>query len=578
MFRKGIVTFFDESSGKGHIALSTDHQQVVFKLEDFSNQSVLPQIGERFKCVILQQHGEHLAKFIVRLDHKNYVASQKNALSRAHFYEDGTDDSVRNIRKILKKRRASSDIAVLEDGQANVIDHLEQDSQTDSQEDKQAIAEDVTVSEHLPISTALAIIPIETDTDTDDSVVQDISIEEAVIQGLVIEGIVIQEAATQQEPIRKASTLDESLQDTHPINNEKRFDQTSQENSIESIIDYEDVIQDIIVDHKEIAIPHINEVNSTEAINDAIPDVDVVQHIASINVNDETLASIQANEEDVGQQATSTNETNILNSIAETESIIVEEMTQPVESPHHIVAVDITTIEDYALVVEPSAINLTESKEITSQQIVAEAVEAVELIPETNLIQQENEVHKVELIKNIATVNIHKDDTQIQSNLELEHSQRIDVSMLFEKNKSESGLVESSEDQKKNKSLLDDVAEERDVDEVESIDSSINHRNQQILEKNMNLNILQRCMQSIRVKFLYSKRKQPKIKKETDKKFSFNPWIIVTIGILLFGVNFIFYAIDRYQQYQSNNLIKLQQYKKAQHDEIKRQKKEAQSK
>ena len=150
--------------------------------------------------------------------------------------------------------------------------------------------------------------------------------------------------------------------------------------------------------------------------------------------------------------------------------------------------------------------------------------------------------------------------------------------MLFEKNKSESGLVESSEDQKKIKSLLDDVAEELDVDEVESIDSSINHRNQQILEKNMNLNILQRCMQSIRVKFLYSKRKQPKIKKETDKKFSFNPWIIVTIGILLFGVNFIFYAIDRYQQYQSNNLIKLQQYKKAQHDEIKRQKKEAQSK
>ena len=107
MFRKGIVTFFDESSGKGHIVLSTDHQQVVFKLEDFSNQSVLPQIGERIKCVILQQHGEHLAKFIVRLDHKNYVASQKNALSRAHFYEDGTDDSVRNIRKILKKRRCN---------------------------------------------------------------------------------------------------------------------------------------------------------------------------------------------------------------------------------------------------------------------------------------------------------------------------------------------------------------------------------------------------------------------------------------------------------------------------------------
>lgn len=578
MFRKGIVTFFDESSGKGHIVLSTDHQQVVFKLEDFSNQSVLPQIGERIKCVILQQHGEHLAKFIVRLDHKNYVASQKNALSRAHFYEDGTDDSVRNIRKILKKRRASSDIAVLEDGQANAIDHLEQDSQTDSQEDKQAIAEDVTVSEHLPISTALAIVPIETD--TDDSVVQDISIEEAVIQDSVIQEIVIQEAAIQQEPIRKAATLEESIQDIHSIDDEKLFDQTPQENLIESedIIDHTDAIQDIIVDHEEIIIPYIYEVNSAEVINHAFPDVDIEQHIASVDVHNEIIGSTQSdtvNEENVEQHAISIGDIDIINPIAETEKIAVEEMTQPVESPDYIVAVDITTIEDYALVVEPSARNLTEFKEIASQQIVAEAVE---LIPETNLIQQENEVHKVELIKNIATVNIHKEDTQIQSNLELEHSQHIDVSMLFEKNKSESGLVESSEDQKKNKSLLDDVAEERDVDEVESIDSSINHRNQQILEKNMNLNILQRCMQSIRVKFLYSKRKQPKIKKETDKKFSFNPWIIVTIGILLFGVNFIFYAIDRYQQYQSNNLIKLQQYKKVQHDEIKRQKKEAQSK
>ena len=54
MFRKGTVTFFDNDLGQGLIELNDNHQQVVFKLEDFSNQSILPQIGERIKCVVFR--------------------------------------------------------------------------------------------------------------------------------------------------------------------------------------------------------------------------------------------------------------------------------------------------------------------------------------------------------------------------------------------------------------------------------------------------------------------------------------------------------------------------------------------
>ena len=68
MFRKGIVTFFDAESDKGFITLNPDQKQIGFQLEDFSNVALLPQVGERVKCVVLEQHGELLAKFIVRLD------------------------------------------------------------------------------------------------------------------------------------------------------------------------------------------------------------------------------------------------------------------------------------------------------------------------------------------------------------------------------------------------------------------------------------------------------------------------------------------------------------------------------
>jgi len=107
MFRKGTVTFFDNDLGQGLIELN-DHQQVVFKLEDFSNQLLLPQIGERIKCVVLEQSDGLFAKFIVRLDHKNYVNDQ-NKVSVPHLYSENAYEHIRNVRKALKKRRVLTD-------------------------------------------------------------------------------------------------------------------------------------------------------------------------------------------------------------------------------------------------------------------------------------------------------------------------------------------------------------------------------------------------------------------------------------------------------------------------------------
>ncbi|MFW2173913.1 hypothetical protein ACG95N_10380 [Acinetobacter guillouiae] len=107
MFRKGTVTFFDNDLGQGLIELN-DHQQVVFKLEDFSNQLLLPQIGERIKCVVLEQSDGLFAKFIVRLDHKNYVNDQ-NKVSVPYLYSENAYEHIRNVRKALKKRRVLTD-------------------------------------------------------------------------------------------------------------------------------------------------------------------------------------------------------------------------------------------------------------------------------------------------------------------------------------------------------------------------------------------------------------------------------------------------------------------------------------
>ncbi|WP_287910076.1 hypothetical protein [Acinetobacter sp.] len=126
MFRKGIVIFYDEKSAKGLIELKNDHQQVVFKLEDFSNQTVLPQLGERIKCVVLEQNGEVLAKFIVRLDHKNYVTDPTRSLPVLHLYEENVYENLRKARKAHKKRRLIAE----DDSYSPIARHSEQNTAT----------------------------------------------------------------------------------------------------------------------------------------------------------------------------------------------------------------------------------------------------------------------------------------------------------------------------------------------------------------------------------------------------------------------------------------------------------------
>ncbi|KEC85895.1 MULTISPECIES: hypothetical protein [Acinetobacter] len=149
MFRKGTVTFFDNDLGQGLIELN-DHQQVVFKLEDFSNQLLLPQIGERIKCVVLEQDDGLFAKFIVRLDHKNYVNDQ-NKPSVPHLYSENAYEHIRNVRKALKKRRGLADEG-LQNPQTKI--HTEQGILPDAIPDIDLVAQqqDTTVE---PIQTTI---------------------------------------------------------------------------------------------------------------------------------------------------------------------------------------------------------------------------------------------------------------------------------------------------------------------------------------------------------------------------------------------------------------------------------------
>lgn len=136
MFRKGIVTFFDEGLGTGTIELNTDHQQIIFELEDFPNASLLPQVGERVKCVVLEQQNDVLAKFIVRLDHKNYTGNHKGKESVIHSYEDSSTENLRTVRKMLKKRRLSIE---QEHSEVSQLQLIQQNNRHDLIESKDSI-------------------------------------------------------------------------------------------------------------------------------------------------------------------------------------------------------------------------------------------------------------------------------------------------------------------------------------------------------------------------------------------------------------------------------------------------------
>jgi len=406
MFRKGTVTFFDNDLGQGLIELN-DHQQVVFKLEDFSNQLLLPQIGERIKCVVLEQDGGLFAKFIVRLDHKNYVNDQ-NKPSVPHLYSENAYEHIRNVRKALKKRRGLADEGLL-------------NPQTKTQAE-QAVLPDTILDINLVVADqkVTVIEPIQT------------IINDPAIEGLADEGL--------KNPQTKI--------------------------------------------HTELGI-----------LPDAIPDIDLV-----------------------AQQDT-----------------FVERIQ--------------TTINDPVL--EESDGDLNQAKEI-------EPVAQTQVDLSTKVIQNtelQDQTHTVDNIKPIeeSDANTVVDVGGVGRNIEIAEGNQSAVLL---------GSLEVIEDSQNFKG--DDLYFNSQID-------------RQLLEKHMDLTAFQSLIQKLKVKFLYSKRKQAVKKIRSEKRKTLNPWVVIVAVVIFIAVSSVMYAMDRYKQYKVEAEMRLQQYQQEQKDKIKQQKRKAYS-
>lgn len=356
MFRKGTVTFFDNDLGQGLIELNDNHQQVVFKLEDFSNQSILPQIGERIKCVVLEQYGATLAKFIVRFDYKNY-ANDQNKLPITRLHSENGYEQIRNIRKALKKRRLVAD---------------------------------------------------------------------------------------------------------NDLANIKTQTQTEQLVSVE-----------------------------------AIPAIDLVVE---------------------GQQV-----------------IFVEPIQTLISNP----------------MIEEGSINLYQNNQI---ELVAQTQVdlSIKVIQNT---ESEDEIHTVNNIKTTEGINVVmlSDLGGAYQNIEI------------------SGGSKKQELVKPVEMLVEGQCfKEQDL----YFDRQMN---QQLLEKNMRLTAIQSLIQKLKVKFLYSKRKQPIKKIRLEKRLALNPWVVTVAVVIFIGVSSVMYARDRYKQYKIETEMRFQQYQQQQKDKIKQQKRKAYS-
>ncbi|MDR0235655.1 hypothetical protein [Acinetobacter sp.] len=405
MFRKGIVTFFDEKSAKGLIELKNDHQQVVFKLEDFSNQTVLPQLGERIKCVVLEQDGEVLAKFIVRLDQKNYVSDVNNTRPITQLYQENLFENLRKVRKTHKKRRA-----------------VEEDQST-------------TNTKKPP---------------------QEATLTDSFLQS---------ETQTVQEQLNNNQLGDD------PQN--QAFQSTTQ--WVEKIKVEADVQEDA-ADNKT-------------AQQDALS-----PHIE----NDQFIQTSSAAED--------------------------QALLQNLEASRSDIYIASTVLEKDQKHLETELLNRPDST-ITEQRI--------------------------------------------QAPISVDDQEKIFVNQTVKLNQpQQQGAVRQS---------IIDIGHTSVLTPPPEVIHGNHVMNQQVLEKNMSLNLVQRFIQDIKVQFLYSKRKQPKKKVASEQRMRLNPWIAV-IGILLFvGVNCVMYAMDRYKQYKIESVMKLQQYQQQQKDVIKQQKRQAYS-
>lgn len=90
MFYRGIVKNYNTEEHKGCIVLLHNNRVLDFALSDFPNTNLVPQIGERVKCTIVENNGAEKIHLVVRLDHKNA------------FYFNNKKD-IKALRKISEK-------------------------------------------------------------------------------------------------------------------------------------------------------------------------------------------------------------------------------------------------------------------------------------------------------------------------------------------------------------------------------------------------------------------------------------------------------------------------------------------
>ena len=105
MFYKGTLKSYDAAEQVGIIHLSDKDIDLHFSLDDFPNSTLEPQIGERVKCLIEEKDFKHIAKFIVRLDHKN--ARTEKPRNNIFYSEDEDLD-------VLKKAQQEKDQVLAE--------------------------------------------------------------------------------------------------------------------------------------------------------------------------------------------------------------------------------------------------------------------------------------------------------------------------------------------------------------------------------------------------------------------------------------------------------------------------------
>ena len=469
MFRKGIVTFFDDRLGLGHIELASDHQQVVFKLENFSNTSILPQIGERVKCIVVEEHGEFLAKFIVRLDHKNYVADKNKRPTQQHAYDKSSFENIRSSRKILKKRRISTD----------TLEH-----------------------EYEPENVVTDQVVISSSEESNES-----SNNKNLFATQSTKTVQFQRVAIQPQIIKSSSYTEKFVEAIKPI-----------------------------------------QIIEAQRVKEETPSVENDQPVANETIPEE-FATVQSVEEIIIPEPVQSIQVKA-GSNPVVEETPVTEMSEPVlnESIHEAVE----TVQSVEEIIIPEPVQLIQAE---AEQSVVDEIPVAEISePVWNKTIQED-------IETVQEVIIPK---PTQNHLHIDKS-------------TESIAVKEQTSADIDMPVLDAVVAEKEipVPKVNPVDRQQQLRDRQLLEKKMNLSGFQKFIQQMKVKFLYSKRKQVQVKPEVKKRFHFNPWILVTCVVLLVTINFGFYAHDRYTEYKSENLLKLQQYEKEQKEEIKRQKKEA---